>query len=731
MGYSPAQARQALAATADGLDVQGAVEILLSGIVGGAGGSAGRESESGGHARRSSLAGREDDDDDADNDDEHIERERQQRLDRERDQAEAERRRARRAGPSRSSIQPRSAETRQCERNDDDILASDSYPRGGPSGAGAGGDADKYIQQATAIGSSMLGKASNLWAAGKERAAKLYEEQKRNYEAQQRALAERERGGDERGGSWRGMEQRDRGDGRPRWMVDAQYEAGEGEERVSRSGTGAGCRDSDDEGPSGASSGSALPPYPSEMGKGSGGRAELDRRRDVQERPQGDTYRSVKERADSLFADPPRNYVPAHRRKAQPTPSSDAVRNGTSTPSRPASRPAPMPARAATPLIKRSIPTAPSAALAAANASKTKGNDHFKLGRFAEAETAYTASISRLPPGHLVLIALYNNRATARLKLGEWSGAVDDCSAALEIIGQGYHPSKEDPLPPTGADTADVKLAEGMVKAYTKRAQAREMGEKWKEALEDWEKVVALCADGAFQAGHGSKGALEGVRRARKMLNPSTAPIAAYSTSSVPEPEGWVMVGSNSGSATSQNRPTAPIKSKAAASFTGGTTKASAHMTTENSHGVSQIRAAAQAAAKENDARLAVQDAVDAKITAWKGGKETNLRALIASLDTVLWAGVMVPAQGGATLKVGMHELISEKQVKVRYMRVVSRLHPDKVRLSLCCARGRAEVRDAMGGQLWMLGSHSTSVKEGQTVRMLQVRTRFGCDELD
>jgi hypothetical protein len=106
-------------------------------------------------------------------------------------------------------------------------------------------------------------------------------------------------------------------------------------------------------------------------------------------------------------------------------------------------------------------------------------------------------------------------------------------------------------------------------------------------------------------------------------------------------------------------------------------------MTTENSAGVSAMRAAAQAAAKENDERLAVQDAVDAKIASWKGGKETNLRALIASLETVLWPAIMggPAAGGGASLKVGMHELISEKQVKVKYMRVVGRLHPDKV----CC----------------------------------------------
>ena len=67
-----------------------------------------------------------------------------------------------------------------------------------------------------------------------------------------------------------------------------------------------------------------------------------------------------------------------------------------------------------------------------------------------------------------------------------------------------------------------------------------------------------------------------------------------------------------------------------------------------------------------------MKDSTDAKIASWRGGKETNLRALIASLDTILW-----PELGWK--KVGMHELLSESQLKVRYMRAISKVHPDKV----------------------------------------------------
>jgi hypothetical protein len=89
---------------------------------------------------------------------------------------------------------------------------------------------------------------------------------------------------------------------------------------------------------------------------------------------------------------------------------------------------------------------------------------------------------------------------------------------------------------------------------------------------------------------------------------------------------------------------------------------------------VSELRKANAVNDAEDAQRMALKDSVEARLNAWKGGKESNLRALIASLDSVLWDEIL---QGG--LKVGMHELIAEKQVKIKYMKVIARLHPDKV----------------------------------------------------
>jgi tetratricopeptide (TPR) repeat protein len=279
---------------------------------------------------------------------------------------------------------------------------------------------------------------------------------------------------------------------------------------------------------------------------------------------------------------------------------------------------------------------------------KTTGNEHFKLGRYAEADAAYTAALAALPAGHIVLVTLHNNRAATRLKLGEGSTAVADCTAAIALIGPSYHPSKEAALPPG----VDVKLGDALVKATVKRAQAHEMGEKWRLALEDWERVLGFDAALSPALAASKMQASEGVRRAKLALEGGSASAS----------------GSGSGSAAAAKPRPKPKPKPVRASTPTDISKSAA---------VSEMRAAAAAAAKEDDERAALKDSVDARVEAWKEGKETNLRALIASLDSVLWEAALA---GG--LKVGMHELITDKQVKIKYMRVAARLHPDKLQVA-------------------------------------------------
>ena len=61
----------------------------------------------------------------------------------------------------------------------------------------------------------------------------------------------------------------------------------------------------------------------------------------------------------------------------------------------------------------------------------------------------------------------------------------------------------------------------------------------------------------------------------------------------------------------------------------------------------------------------------EAKIFRWRDGKARNLRALLCSLDTVLW-------EGARWSKCGMHQLVTANDVKKMYRKACLAVHPDK-----------------------------------------------------
>jgi hypothetical protein len=79
-----------------------------------------------------------------------------------------------------------------------------------------------------------------------------------------------------------------------------------------------------------------------------------------------------------------------------------------------------------------------------------------------------------------------------------------------------------------------------------------------------------------------------------------------------------------------------------------------------------------KAVAADEDAKTRLYDTVDLKVTSWQNGKESNIRALLSSLDLILW-----PEAGWK--KVGMAELVMVNKVKIVYMKAISKVHPDKV----------------------------------------------------
>jgi tetratricopeptide (TPR) repeat protein len=398
--------------------------------------------------------------------------------------------------------------------------------------------ADKLMAQASSIGLSMFSKANALWKEGREKVAKVYEEQ---------------------GFSSNTANDVSKGNGRPKWMDEAKMTA----------------------------------------------------------------------ESESLTSQKPVYKSPARRR---PPVKPAYVEHGL-PPAMPAEPPVKSPAHP--PPLSRPIIEVSPAALSSSNSHKVAGTEHYKLGRFAEAESSYSHAIHSLPASHLLRVPLHNNRALVRLKIGEYKGSIEDTTEALNIVtgnlGTAWHPGRE-------AEQPGVNLGEAVSKALRRRAEANEGLEKWMEAAIDWERLNATpWANQAYKMD-----AVKSLSRCRAMV--------AHQNSTADRPSDLKP------EVRSKPKPKpAPVSSQA-----------------RPAEALSRVRAANIAQEKEEQDRHDLKDVVDAHLEAWRTGKETNIRALIASLDTVLPSTF-------AWQKVSMAELVTPKQVKIRYTKAIARLHPDKV----------------------------------------------------
>ncbi|KAG9005046.1 hypothetical protein FRB94_001869 [Tulasnella sp. JGI-2019a] len=567
MGFSVKQAREALAVTDTGMDVEAAMDILLA---------------------RSAVDPEEDSappvvvEEDPRVAEEAARRRRQQER--------------RHGGPSsRANLTPVAQNQngdipRSRNAVDDDTATPDTLGQ-------LADHADKLVTQASEIGATLFSKANSLWS----RANKAYVDTTAKSKDGEVPVATGSSGGPVR----------------PKWMVDQQGVEGVSPVKGSSKRRGSGFRDEDDQ---------------HDYQNGRPPRPEASSSRKTSGSQQQPSVQSVSEvLVGSLFAPTPEassSYISPHRRK-----------KGSNAASAPpaSSRRAPSPAP---PKPRRVYVACPIDTLADATAYRTAGSAAYKLGQYADAELKFSSAINQLPSNHMALIPLWNNRAMSRLKTGDTSGAVGDCSSVLDLIGLGW--THGDDGDDGGKDGAGVPLGDAAVKALTRRAMAFEMGEKWERAKEDWERLMGVGERWGPAGAKARAEAARGLERCRKITNPppKTAPPSARST---------------------ETRPMARKK------------PSSTPAVTPSGEASARLRASNAAAEADESERYRLKDSVDARIISWKGGKENNIRALIASLENVLW-----PELGW--VKVGMSELIMEQQVKVRYMKAIAKLHPDKLR---------------------------------------------------
>ncbi|KAH9458092.1 hypothetical protein MJO29_005211 [Puccinia striiformis f. sp. tritici] len=308
---------------------------------------------------------------------------------------------------------------------------------------------------------------------------------------------------------------------------------------------------------------------------------------------------------------------------------------------------------------------------------RLKGNELFKQGQYGDAELCYTKSLETLRDSsssrtdnqsvYLGSLSIYNNRASARLKNGDSKGALEDIESILSIIFCGddlITKSNEELIDriqwnqttrvPTELSST-FNIYEQVGKALSKRAKIYEDKENWKEAQLNWESCRRLGSK-VILGGGGIKIINEGLSRCSKALNPSS--------SSTADPGSTTKNSSSSGSKKISSNTTDRLNEEKRKTELIGNQRAT--------QAVQRLKIINDQIEEDENLKLEFKDQIDTKIENWKNGKQNNLRALLSSIDTVLWDKL-------DWKKVNMSELLTDSQVKIKYVKAISKVHPDKI----------------------------------------------------
>ncbi|KAF7716709.1 Uncharacterized protein PECH_008634 [Penicillium ucsense] len=330
---------------------------------------------------------------------------------------------------------------------------------------------------------------------------------------------------------------------------------------------------------------------------------------------------------------PPKEVEPTVDLFSSPIPTAKPSSSSPQPPVRsPPARSAAIPVRAK--VSARSVPPVSAEALQSTHRHRELAAAAYKRGDYATAHQSFSTALTMLPDQHPIAIIIRSNRAMTALKIGEPKAAIDDTDIILNLIGSS---KGEDETIDLGNGEAPKPMKDFFGKALMRKAEALEQLERWADAAYAWKSAV--------ESGHGGGTSIQGRNRCEKAAGLGKTPTAP--------------------SAPARKRPTpAPKRTAALSNLHGGTG--------EDSEAVSRLRQANKAAERADEERFALTESVDAKIAAWRNGKQDNLRALLGSLDTVLW-----PESGWK--KIGLSELVLPNKVKIQYMKGIGKVHPDKI----------------------------------------------------
>ena len=306
---------------------------------------------------------------------------------------------------------------------------------------------------------------------------------------------------------------------------------------------------------------------------------------------------------------------------SRPTPAPQAAKRPTTAlPTRP-------------PPPTRKYPSISPFALQTSTKARQEGTMAFKRGDYALATTLYSTAITTVPSTHPLVLPILTNRALAHLKTGDPKAAIADAKSVLELIGSSRGASETVDL---GGDEGLKPMFTYWEKAMTRQAEGLEQLERWSEAVVVWKSCVEAGVGGATSIA--GRNRCEKAAAAPSQLKPSAT-----------------------------RKPAAP-KPRPKVSALGELAPESA----QSAEAVSRLRAANAAADRVDDEKFALADVVDSRVRKWRLGKESNLRALLSTLQNVLW-------EGSGWKEIGMGELLMPGKVKINYMKGIAKVHPDKV----------------------------------------------------
>ncbi|KAI8093109.1 DnaJ domain-containing protein, partial [Halteromyces radiatus] len=275
--------------------------------------------------------------------------------------------------------------------------------------------------------------------------------------------------------------------------------------------------------------------------------------------------------------------------------------------------------------------------------ARARGNDLFKLGYYGEAEKSYNQALALLPEKNDVAVVISNNRAAARLKKGQYRQCIMDCTFVIEWARMKSQNESKSTITLLEGDIS-IRWHDQLGKALHRKAEALEKMVRISEALQVYEELIRMDA--------GDMKAINGIQRCQSKEVPQPPPRPTPAKSST-------TTDTNSSAFPGLDYSIFEIKQVS-------------NNEPPPSKAVAAMRARQAELAKEESERQEKADIVNARIDTWKRGREKNIRALLSSLDTLMWPGAQ---WRGAPI----NELLEPKKVKICYMKAIAKVHPDKL----------------------------------------------------